>query len=375
MDERPWFPPPKALRSYLDQFRPVPQDPNDDKEYSMTNEVQRWADAAMFRSEPMPSGANGPRVTLLNATPDPLGSLAALTAIYSGRVVRNLAELTDEERRKSFEDMTKTELSGPLEAPQFHFLIEGVTRAWTHQAVRQRGAFFAQESMRFAVPEEEWIGSGRIAYPPTLSGTEGGQALGAEDSTEEYMRNVWDQAVENVEQAYKHLVDAGMPAEDARGLMPHAITTRLHWVVDLRGLLHVAGLRLCTQAQFEWRAVMAQVVKALREYRFEPIREKGDPTGRDDWQYRHIADALRPVCYQKGSCGFMASMDRGCTIRERVDAFASVGVPSSEWHKNYDPENAYADGAPRVGQIGGPDFIRAIQPKEWLADPTAARRG
>lgn len=335
----------------------------------MSKEVQRWADAAMFRSEPMPEGLTGPRVTLLNATPDPLGSLAALTAIYSGRVVRDLAELTDEERRKSFEDMTKTELSGPLEAPQFHFLIEGVTRAWTHQAVRQRGAFFAQESMRFAVPEEKWAGSGRIAYPPTLSGTEGGQALGAEDSTEEYMRNVWDQAVGHVEEAYKHLVNAGMPAEDARGLMPHAITTRLHWVVDLRGLIHVAGLRLCTQAQFEWRAVLAEVVKAVRAYCADSKYSRSD-----HWQYQFIADALRPVCYQQGKCGFMASMDRGCTIRDRVEANHTVGRPSSEWDKDYDPEGAYTDGPPREGQIGGPDYIRRIDLREWLADPTAARR-
>jgi thymidylate synthase ThyX len=45
-------------------------------------------------------------------------------------------------------------LKAPLEAIDFHFMVEGVTRAHTHQEVRQRTAVFAQESMRFAVKDK-----------------------------------------------------------------------------------------------------------------------------------------------------------------------------------------------------------------------------
>lgn len=314
-------------------------------------EISRWADGAMFTSEPMPEGAkSGPKVTLLNATPDPLGSLAALCAMYEGRVVRNLTDVTDDQRRQAFEDMTNTALSGPLEVAQFHFLVEGVTRSFTHQMVRERMAFFAQESMRFAVPEGSWVESGRVALPPSLFGTVPLKEIGFEgsDSLAQHQRGTWDNAVDAMAEAYEVLVGSGMPAEDARGLMPHAITTRLHWVLDLRGLLHVAGLRLCTQAQFEWRQVMAGVVAALRSY----------PS---NWQFGLIADHLRPVCYQEGRCGFMAKFDRSCTIRERVNAFARDGIASDKWGSTL---NVTSEGRPML----------PILNSEWAADPTAARR-
>jgi flavin-dependent thymidylate synthase len=330
------------------------------EEKAKGTEVQRWADAAMFRSEPL-KASEGPRVTLLNATPDPLGSLAALYAMYTGKVVRSLADVTDDERRGAFADMFVTELQGPLEVAQFHFLVEGVTRSFTHQMVRERQAFFAQESMRFAVPDgEEW--PDRVALPPSLSEpkpTVTGYTTGADWDVYGRQRDAWDDAVITAQRSYQILIDSGMPAEDARGLMPHAMTTRLHWVLDLRGLLHVAGLRLCTQAQFEWRHVMAGVVKALRSYA-DDLKGSHHPTGDATWwQFGHIADHLRPVCYQKGQCGFMAKFDRGCTIRERVEANAKAGRPSSLWD-----QDAYVS-------LG----IRAINNSEWAADPTAARRG
>lgn len=314
----------------------------------MAKELIRWGDSQQYVSEPATS--NAPTVKLINATRDPLGSIAALTAMYSGRVVRSLREVTDEERQKAFEDMTKTELSGALEAVQFQFLLENVTRAFTHQLVRTRAAFFAQESLRFAVVED-W--TDRVPLPPSIR-------PGSEAETK------WDCAIENIAQAYHNLVNNGVPAEDARALLPHGITTRVMVVMNLRTLLHQAGLRLCTQAQFEWRVVYAGIVKALRSPSVEAIQ--GNEWGKlratgdflynvahfsDLWQFNLIADHLRPVCYQQGKCGFMASMDRNCKIRERVEANSAAGIAPDSW-----------------GDIENP---HRIQTAEWAADPSAAR--
>lgn len=337
-----------------------------------SKEIRRWADAQQYVREPIPeSGRRKIVVTLANATPDPLGELVALNGIYKGEIIRshNHPSMTDEARRQAFDDLTKTALSGPLEAIQFRFLIEGVTRSITHQMVRSRFSFFAQESLRFAVPEGDWIEE--VPLPPWLKGTKGDQPLGAERDTLEYQRNVWDEALRNAQQAYLHLVNSGMPAEEARDLLPHAMPTRIWWVMDLRTLLLEAGKRTCTQAQFPWREIFAGIAKALREYGDQ--FDNGEDGGSDGWQLRLIADKIRPHCYQTGSCGFMAQFDRGCTIRERVEANASIGRPSSEWDKTYDPEGGYLDGPPRQGQIGGPPFIRAIDNREWAADPGAAR--
>lgn len=299
------------------------------------NEIAKLADQHQYFSEPMPEGAkSGPAVTLLNATPDPLGSVAALCAMYTGRVVRNLNELTVDERIAALDQMLRTELNGALEAVKFHFLIEGVGRDFTHQAVRGRAAFYAQESLRFAV-KEDW--RDEIPLPPSLASL-----------PEDHWRvKEWHRAIGAIDDAYTAMVHDGVPAEDARKLLPHAVTTRYHWIVDLRELLKVAGLRTCTQAQFEWRLVIARVAEALRKY--------GSYRLGDNWQFKYIANKLRPYCYQKERCGFMAEFDRSCKIRERVELNARAGRPSSEW------------GMPAEG-------IPAIRDEEWLTDPSAARK-
>jgi flavin-dependent thymidylate synthase len=311
---------------------------------SGSSDVQKWADAAMYRSEPTPAE---PSVVLLNATPDPLGSVAALCLQYKGVVVRDLETVTDHERRESLEAMQKTELRGPLEAATFHFLLDGVTRAMVDQLTRGRAAFYAVESLRFAV-KEDWAAT--VPRPPSLAGL-------PEDDPRVV---VWRGALNRTEDAYAALVGAGVPAEDARSLLPLGVATRAHWVVSLRELLHVAGLRLCTQAQFEWRIVMSKVVEALRTYGYEPAAwdEQPRPNRADAWQFEALAEVLRPVCYQQGKCGFMAAFDRSCSIRVRVEQNAEAGRPSSEWHQ---------DAFRSSGNIA------AIQPSEWLADPNAAR--
>jgi flavin-dependent thymidylate synthase len=331
----------------------------------------RAADAAQYAREPIPAEQRGQiRVRLLNAMPDPYGSVAALCAQYSGKVVRDLSQVTDEERRAVIDDMLSTVLNGPLEVAQFHFQIEGVTRAITHQMVRSRASFFAQESLRFAVPEGNW--AEEIPLPPWLSGPEANKV----GTPQWNARRTWDNTMEILQVQYGRLIDYGMPAEEARGVIPHDMPTRIHWVLDLRTLLQEAGKRTCTQAQFPWRVVFAGMAQALREYTSDWNPEIG---GRhespDAWQFRDIANRLRPVCFQTGSCGFMAKFDRSCNIRARVDAFAAHGVPSSKWGEDYVTGRTgyHADILPWARREDGAEVIPAIHDWEWAANPGAAR--
>lgn len=363
--------------------------------------IQKWADSAMFTAEPIKVD-EGPKVYLLWMTPDPLAAIAAPSKMYKGEVARSLRDVTYAERREYVEQLKATKLKAPYEFVKFHFLIEGVTRAFTHQMVRQRTAVYAQESLRFAVKEDM-----PVALPPSLAGTDYYSDPVLMMGTETYerlpdvqrQRIQWDAAVEDMGLAYRRMVDAGMPAEDARGLLPHNTLTRLHYSTDLRALLDHAGNRLCTQAQFEWRLVFAKIAQAIREYNpYAQLMEQarhgiGDDLGEitrewlahvvesDRWQYEAIADLFRPVCYLTGKCEFKANFDRKCSIRERVDANEAYRRPSSEWHEQMElgvrtwQESARIPVPWAHATAGGPggDIIPAIFPAEWLLDPRAAR--
>lgn len=343
----------------------------------MSNELVRKADAAQYEREPIPAEQRGQiRVRLLNATPDPLGSVAALIDQYKGRVVRSLNEVTDDQRRAAIDEMSKTVLSGPLEAVQFHWQIEGVTRSITHQMVRSRASFFAQESLRFAVPEGNW--ADEIPLPPSLAGAreerrklmeELGWERGHEPrnySPKLLAYDAWEDAMINAQNAYARLIELGVPAEEARGVLPHDMPTRIHWIMDLRTLLAEAGKRTCTQAQFPWRLIFAGMATALRSHCSDWNPSVSGVRSPDDWQFNEIANRLRPVCFQTGQCGFMAQFDRSCNIRERVDAFASAGVPSSQWGQAHQILS---------GPLGDDQELNLdpIHDYEWAANPAAAR--
>lgn len=365
----------------------------------MTKEISKWADSAMFEAAPMASQT--PKVHLISMTPDPLGALAAAAKMYKGEVVRSLAEVTDKERLSYFNDLTKTTLNAAFETIDFHFLIEGVTRGFTHQLVRQRTAVYFQESTRFAVVDD-LVGS-RVGLPPSLAGTQPALEYGMEMAERgldwetntgeaQKQRLMWDSAIEAAELNYKKLVESGMPAEDARGLLPTNLLTFVHYKTNLRNLIQHAGTRLCTQAQFEWRYVFSEIARAIRTARVTVPAESDASVGRGRLSHisapvymaDQISDRLfRPVCYQTGNCAFLASFDRHCQIRERVLAFHSIGVPPSDWGSSSHVDgafeedgslpNSYVKEGVVFNQNEDPAHINPIHPAEWMLDPSAAR--
>lgn len=339
----------------------------------MSKDIQKWSDEFMFSSEKH-NAAVGPIAHLLGSSSDPLGQIAACAKMYKGEVVRDLADVTDAERREYLAEMQKTKLQMPMEAVSLHFMLENVTRAFTHQLVRQRTAAYAQESMRFAVVEDM---SEAVALPPSLAMFNDPsnvaelydrmEKIGYErlnKSERHYLK--WQRVVGLIGDEYMGLVDDGMPAEEARGLMPTNIITRVNYITNLRGLLDHAGNRLCTQAQFEWRVVFAQIAKAMREYGRSQVYFVKTLHKREirpsEWQWDAIAELLRPDCYRQGRCTFKADFDRKCSIRARVDANAEINRPSSEWGEE-------VNNKPMSDTV----LIGAIHTREWLLDHAAAR--
>jgi flavin-dependent thymidylate synthase len=272
--------------------------------------IVRYADEAMFTAKPLVTEGDEvrPHVTVIDMTSDPLRKITAVAALYHGGIVRDPTTVSREEAMATVRGIGLSKIAAPAEWVRISLFFEGVSRAFTHQLVRQRTATFVQESLRFAVKENAaW----EIVLPPSLAGKPG----------DDPARQVWEDDVRKAAWSYNALIGAGMPAEDARGLLPTNIATRVHYTTDLRNLIDHSGLRLCSQAQHEWKQVWVEIIRAILAYGPEE----------DRWQQREIARLFRPICYQTGRCEFMGADDRYCVIRERVEAHHERGERPELW--------------------------------------------
>lgn len=282
--------------------------------------VMKWADKAMYEAAPV---ATKPSVVLLDMTPRPLQLIAAVSGIYEGKIVDNPTTVTYEEAMRWYDGALRSKIVAPLEWVNFAFFISGVTRAFTHQLVRERHATFAQESLRFAVKSNA---AAEVIRPPELYGLPEDHPWVVE----------WEAVVARIDAGYNGLVNSGFPAESARGLLPTNIGTRVHYRTNLRSLVQHAGMRLCSQAQYEWKEVWSEMLKAILAY---------GPAD-DRWQQHAIVRMFRPVCFATGKCEFMGPADRHCDIRERVEAHHRAGELPEVW-TDIHPHEALRLGAAR----------------------------
>jgi len=200
------------------------------------------------------------QVTLISHSDDPIRSLyMAYRTCYSQLTPQQvLARINDErigeaQMKQFIEERLKTGHASPLEQVWFEFAISGVSRAFSHQFVRHRvGISFEQQSQRYVTYKD-----GEFPYTTPETVRKAGLA------------GKMDDLFTQVSALYEEMVAAGVPAEDARFLLPNATNTNFKVTVNFQSLLHICDLRLCTRAQWEFRKVAAlmrsEVMKAVPE--------------------------------------------------------------------------------------------------------------
>jgi flavin-dependent thymidylate synthase len=118
----------------------------------------------------------------------------------------------------------------------YTFLIEGVTRAFTHQLVRTRTASFAQQTMRVLNVEGWKYGTG-----PTIE--VGGKS-----------NDIYTSTMGHISQAYDALLkQEGVKIEDARGILPTNIHTNIVMGANLRTMTEMIRKRSSPRVQGEYR--------------------------------------------------------------------------------------------------------------------------
>ncbi len=135
-----------------------------------------------------------------------------------------------------------------IEHIQVSFAISNISRACSHQLVRHRHMSFSQKSQRYVKEKEQF----EYLVPDTI-----------ENNPE--LKEKFDEFMGKISDFYIELTQNGIPAEDARSVLPNAASTSMVASLNLRELIHLANLRLCTRAQKEIRILVKRMCEALTQ--------------------------------------------------------------------------------------------------------------
>ena len=209
------------------------------------------------------------QVTLIDGTgfgsPDPARYAADIIAYTRSTRLKMSPGLLQEIKDKSWEDV-QSELklaAGTLpsswEFVQFTFLIEGVTRAFTHQLVRTRTASYAQQAMRI-------VDMSDFEY-----------ATGPSITNNKLVRGTYDNTMANAAECYKHLIECGVKSEDARGVLPTNILTNINMSINMRNFINLVRKRGSLRVQDEYRNVCdAMTIEVEKVYPWFYLFYKND---------------------------------------------------------------------------------------------------
>ena len=183
-----------------------------------------------------------------------------------------------------------------IEHVVFTFGISGVSRTLSYQLVRHRaGVAFDQQSQRYV----KYKGPATM-LPATIA-----------DGDPELRRRYEEQVGSSLE-LYGELLAAGVPGEDARFVFPNATRTNLVMTTNLRALIHMSGLRLCTMAQWEIRRL------------FQLIRHEVFSVS------PFLGSFLAPKCVPMGYCDEMNNRYGHCPIRPHKDQVLAAWAERSK---------------------------------------------
>jgi thymidylate synthase (FAD) len=184
-------------------------------------------------------------------TPDPARHAANVLVFTKSTRLKMVPDLmgeieamSDSEIEEQLRYMANT-IPSSWEFVNYTFLINGVTRAFTHQFVRTRTGSYAQQTMRVLDVEGWQYGTG-----PTIESSH--------DLSSRYAG-----CMSVINHAYRALIEHGAKIEDARGVLPTNILTNIVAKFDLRTLADTARKRASGRTQGEYREVMDAMKQAV----------------------------------------------------------------------------------------------------------------
>jgi thymidylate synthase (FAD) len=257
---------------------------------------------------------NGARVRMIACTPEALQVIwLAYKACYYGGDPSDLwdARPGDKEAAEFIRRYLWTSHATPRTHAHFTFTVSGVSRACVDQVrTHHVGVSFDVQSQRFVRYGDDL----RVVVPPKVRDL--GRA--PTDSKEAVAWGLFLKAEDAVRRAYDALLQAGVPGEDARFILPMGTESAFIMTANFQALLHIGDERLCTAAQWEVRRMFARVRAEVRR------------------AYPDLATAIQPKCgdHRQGYCNEPLRTYDACPLSRvrphRAEMVASYGAITEE---------------------------------------------
>lgn len=175
-------------------------------------------------------------VEILEWTNDPVELISRCAGICYGKDDANIERV-----RNCF----KRGHMGVFEHASVTFEISGISRACSHQLVRHRMASYNQQSQRYCKLDNSYS----VVVPESII---------LADMWRDYTR-----CTTMCLETYKKMLDAGVPAEDARYVLQEGGLTSIVVTMNVRELFHFLDLRTDKHAQWEIRALANEMKDAV----------------------------------------------------------------------------------------------------------------
>ena len=201
------------------------------------------------------------KVALLQYTPAPAETIAlAARLCYSDSDIESLSDKSKGTADEFVQKLFDLGHLSPIEHASFTFGVEGVSRALLAQITRHRIASFSVQSQRYVKQKEM-----NYIIPDTV------KSLG-DDAVNEFKEQM-----SQIHAWYLGWLEKGLPAEDARFVLPNAAETRMVITMNAREIMHFFNLRCCDRAQWEIRTLAWTMLGIARREAMSLFEKSGGP--------------------------------------------------------------------------------------------------
>lgn len=171
----------------------------------------------------------------------------------------------EEKEETLLRHLFKKQHYGPFEHIHASFNIEGMSRVVMAQATRHRLLSWDIQSQRYVdFSDPEYTVPKSFTNPDHFTRDDGTVEIPEEELEEHHTQ--FQDWVEESAQDYDYFVEAGIPKEDARYVLPTAMQVNAVMSGNLRALLHVLNMRSKANVQSETRELTGLIEDEVGEW-------------------------------------------------------------------------------------------------------------